>query len=113
MSHLEEISDAGIAAMSQCGSIGVLLPTTAYILRLRQPPARKMIEKGIKSFRRERERECVHVYIHHVHECFFRYYFLCLLLGMAIALGSDFNPNAYCYSMVHHHPFLLILLPLH
>ncbi|XP_019855779.1 PREDICTED: probable imidazolonepropionase [Amphimedon queenslandica] len=64
VSHLEEISDAGIAAMSQCGSIGVLLPTTAYMLRLRQPPARKMIEKG-----------------------------------MAIALGSDFNPNAYCYSM--------------
>ena len=65
MSHLEEISDAGIAAMSQCGSIGVLLPTTAYILRLRQPPARKMIEKGIKSFRREREREnvCMCIYI--------------------------------------------------
>ena len=46
-------------------TIGILLPTTAYILRLKYPPARKMIDKG-----------------------------------MAIALGSDFNPNAYCMSMV-------------
>ena len=65
ISHLEEISDSGITAMAQSGSVGVVLPTTAYILRLTPPPVRKMIERG-----------------------------------MAIALGSDFNPNAYCMSMV-------------
>ena len=65
ISHLEEISDNGITAMAKSGSVGVVLPTTAYILRLTPPPVRKMIEHG-----------------------------------MAIALGSDFNPNAYCMSMV-------------
>lgn len=65
ISHLEEISDEGIAAMVTSGSVGVVLPTTAYILRLTPPPVRKMIEAG-----------------------------------MAVALGSDFNPNAYCMSMV-------------
>ncbi|KAH3880361.1 probable imidazolonepropionase [Dreissena polymorpha] len=64
ISHLEEISDAGIVAMATSGSVGVVLPTTAYILRLRPPPVRKMLEQS-----------------------------------MAIALGSDFNPNAYCMAM--------------
>lgn len=65
ISHLEEISEAGMAAMSRSGSVGVVLPTTAYILRLKPPPVRRMIEAG-----------------------------------MAVALGSDFNPNAYCMAMV-------------
>ena len=65
ISHLEEISEAGMAAMSKSGSVGVVLPTTAYILRLKPPPVRRMIEAG-----------------------------------MAVALGSDFNPNAYCMAMV-------------
>ncbi|XP_002742372.1 putative imidazolonepropionase [Saccoglossus kowalevskii] len=64
ISHLEEISDDGIVAMASSGTIAVLLPTTAYILRLKHPPARKMIESGV-----------------------------------AIALGTDFNPNAFCLSM--------------
>ncbi|XP_033120039.1 probable imidazolonepropionase [Anneissia japonica] len=64
VSHLEEISDAGIKAMAESGSIAVILPTTAYILRLKHPPVRKMIEEGV-----------------------------------AVALGSDFNPNAFCMSM--------------
>lgn len=64
MSHLEEISEAGMKAMAQSGSVGVILPTTAYILRLKPPNVQRMIE-----------------------------------LGMAVALGSDFNPNAYCMSM--------------
>ena len=46
VSHLEHISDEGMQAMAQVGCVGVLLPTTAYILRLRPPPARKMIERG-------------------------------------------------------------------
>lgn len=65
ISHLEEISNAGIEAMVKSRSVGVVLPTTAYILRLDPPPVRKMIDGG-----------------------------------MAVALGSDFNPNAFCFSMV-------------
>lgn len=64
ISHLEEISEEGIAAMARSGSVGVVLPTTAYILRLKPPPVRRMLEAG-----------------------------------MAVALGSDFNPNAYCMAM--------------
>ncbi|KAH0616761.1 hypothetical protein JD844_028133, partial [Phrynosoma platyrhinos] len=64
ISHLEEISDGGITAMAQKKCAAILLPTTAYILRLKQPQARKMLEEGV-----------------------------------IVALGSDFNPNAYCYSM--------------
>ena len=65
MSHLEEISTEGIAAMAAKASVAVILPTTAYLLRLKPPPVRQMIEQGVP-----------------------------------IALGSDFNPNAFCLSMV-------------
>ena len=51
-------------AMSAAGSVGVILPTTAYILRLKRPPVRDMLRHG-----------------------------------MIVALGSDFNPNAYCLAM--------------
>jgi len=47
ISHLERVSDAGIAAMAKRPTFAVLLPTTAYILRLEHPPARKMIEAGV------------------------------------------------------------------
>jgi len=65
ISHLEEISDEGIAAMAKNESVAVILPTTAYILRLKPPRVREMIEKGV-----------------------------------IVALGTDFNPNAFCLSMV-------------
>uniref|UniRef100_A0A671G1S7 Probable imidazolonepropionase n=1 Tax=Rhinolophus ferrumequinum TaxID=59479 RepID=A0A671G1S7_RHIFE len=64
ISHLEEVSDEGIAAMATARCSAVLLPTTAYMLRLKQPRARKMLDEGV-----------------------------------IVALGSDFNPNAYCFSM--------------
>ncbi|XP_054621567.1 probable imidazolonepropionase isoform X2 [Dunckerocampus dactyliophorus] len=64
ISHLEEVTDEGIAAMAKAETAAVLLPTTAYILRLPQPRARAMLEAGV-----------------------------------VVALGSDFNPNAYCCSM--------------
>uniref|UniRef100_UPI00398F0276 probable imidazolonepropionase n=1 Tax=Pristiophorus japonicus TaxID=55135 RepID=UPI00398F0276 len=64
ISHLEEVSDAGIAAMASAKSAAVLLPSTAYILRLKTPRARDMLDTGV-----------------------------------IVALGSDFNPNAYCFSM--------------
>ncbi len=47
VSHLECVSDAGIAALAKRPTIAVLLPVTAYILRLAQPPARRMLEAGV------------------------------------------------------------------
>ena len=47
ISHLEEVSEDGIQGMAEASVIAVLLPTTAYILRLKCPPARKMIESGM------------------------------------------------------------------
>jgi len=47
MSHLEEVSDSGIKAMADGGTVAVLLPTTAYMLRLKAPPARRMIDAGV------------------------------------------------------------------
>lgn len=70
MSHLEEISPEGIAAMAIKPSVAVILPTTAYLLRLKPPPVRQMINQGVP-----------------------------------VALGSDFNPNAYCLSMVNFDDF--------
>ncbi|XP_067931887.1 probable imidazolonepropionase [Watersipora subatra] len=64
MSHLEEISDEGIQAMAENGCVATVLPSTAYLLHLKSPPVRKMIESGVP-----------------------------------VALGTDFNPNAYCLSM--------------
>ncbi|XP_036373379.1 probable imidazolonepropionase isoform X2 [Megalops cyprinoides] len=67
ISHLEEVTNEGIAAMAKSKTSAVLLPTTAYILRLPQPRARDMLDAGV-----------------------------------IVALGSDFNPNAYCCSMDVH-----------
>ena len=75
ISHLEEVSDEGIAAMARAGSIAVVLPSTAYILRLQPPPVRRMIESGV-----------------------------------AVALGSDFNPNAHCFAMVKFLIRILVLI---
>ena len=47
ISHLEEVSEAGLKAMADAGTIAVLLPTTAYMLRLKAPPARHMIDTGV------------------------------------------------------------------
>jgi len=47
VSHLERVSDDGIAAMALRPSFAVLLPTTAYILRLEPPPARKLIDGNV------------------------------------------------------------------
>ncbi|KAJ3611956.1 hypothetical protein NHX12_020235 [Muraenolepis orangiensis] len=55
ISHLEEVTDEGIAAMATAKTAAVLLP---------QPRARDMLDAGV-----------------------------------IVALGSDFNPNAYCCSM--------------
>lgn len=46
ISHLEHISEEGIKALAEKRIPGILLPTTAYILRIAPPPARKMIDNG-------------------------------------------------------------------
>jgi imidazolonepropionase len=70
ISHLEHISVQGMKEMAHNNVIAVLLPTTAYILRIKPPPAVEMLENN-----------------------------------MILALGSDFNPNAHCFSM----PFVMNL----
>ncbi|KAB5579454.1 hypothetical protein PHYPO_G00195240 [Pangasianodon hypophthalmus] len=47
ISHLEEVTDEGIAAMARAKTCAVLLPTTAYILRLPCPRARDMLDAGV------------------------------------------------------------------
>ncbi|KAG2386188.1 hypothetical protein C9374_002634 [Naegleria lovaniensis] len=47
VSHCEHVSDKGIELMAEKNICATLLPTTAYILRIAYPPARKMIEKGV------------------------------------------------------------------
>ncbi|XP_042156286.1 probable imidazolonepropionase [Oncorhynchus tshawytscha] len=47
ISHLEDVTDDGIAAMATAKTTAVLLPTTACILRLPQPRARDMLEAGV------------------------------------------------------------------
>jgi len=47
MSHCEETSDEGILAMAKRPTFATLLPTTAYLLRLKYPRARKMIECNV------------------------------------------------------------------
>jgi imidazolonepropionase len=65
VSHLEEISESEIGLLGKSETVGILLPTTALIMQLKRPPARKMLDAGC-----------------------------------SVALGSDFNPNAYCFAMV-------------
>jgi len=47
VSHLEHVSDEGMAQMASAGVVATLLPTTAYILRIAPPPARKLIDAGV------------------------------------------------------------------
>ena len=44
--HLETMTDADIADLASSGTIGTLLPTAAFYLRMQYQPARKMIDNG-------------------------------------------------------------------
>ena len=44
--HLESMDDQAIQALSNAATIGTLLPTAAFFLRMQYPPARKLIESG-------------------------------------------------------------------
>jgi imidazolonepropionase len=45
--HLEQIDDAGIAALKQAGTIATVLPGVSFFLHSDYPPARKIIDAGI------------------------------------------------------------------
>ncbi|KDR17207.1 probable imidazolonepropionase isoform X2 [Zootermopsis nevadensis] len=47
VSHLEKVSTKGIEVMAMSGTVAILLPTTAYIMRLKPPPVRQLIEAGV------------------------------------------------------------------
>lgn len=44
--HLETMDDAAIAALAQSSTIGTLLPTAAFFLRMPFQPARKLVDAG-------------------------------------------------------------------
>ena len=50
VSHLEEISDSEIELMAKSETVGILLPTTAMIIPLPRPPARKMPKRKAKKY---------------------------------------------------------------
>ncbi|MBC7221611.1 imidazolonepropionase [Candidatus Bipolaricaulota bacterium] len=45
--HLLHVSEEGIRALAQAGTVAVLLPGTAFLLDEPYPPARKLIEAGV------------------------------------------------------------------
>ncbi|HAN39836.1 MAG TPA: imidazolonepropionase, partial [Chitinophagaceae bacterium] len=44
--HLESMDIDAIQALAQSNTIGTMLPTAAYFLRMPYPPARTMIDAG-------------------------------------------------------------------
>ena len=46
--HLERIDEAGITAMAKAGTIGGMLPTAMLYMKDTAPPARQMIEAGVR-----------------------------------------------------------------
>ena len=44
--HLLHVSDAGIKAMAEAGTVATLLPLTAFALKEEYAPARKFIDAG-------------------------------------------------------------------
>lgn len=45
--HLENISDQGITALREAGTVAGLLPGCSFFLNMRYPPARKLIDAGV------------------------------------------------------------------
>ena len=44
------MDDNGITAMAEKGIVGVILPTTHFLLKLKDPPVRKMITEGREAY---------------------------------------------------------------
>ncbi len=49
ISHLEKVDEEGMIAMAHKPTVAILLPTTAYVLRIEYPPARKFINHSISK----------------------------------------------------------------
>jgi imidazolonepropionase len=47
ISHLEKVSKKGIEDLAGSGTVAVMLPTTAYIMKLEPPPVRQFIDAGV------------------------------------------------------------------
>ncbi|PNF31642.1 putative imidazolonepropionase [Cryptotermes secundus] len=47
ISHLEMVSKKGIEDMAVSGTVAVMLPTTAYLMKLKPPPVHEFIEAGV------------------------------------------------------------------
>jgi imidazolonepropionase len=47
VAHLEHVTPEGIAAMAAVDCFAVLLPSTAYVLRIQPPPARTLIDGNV------------------------------------------------------------------
>jgi imidazolonepropionase len=47
ISHLEKVSKKGIEDMAVSGTVAVMLPTTACIMKLKPPPVQEFIEAGV------------------------------------------------------------------
>eukprot|EP00029_Vermamoeba_vermiformis_P006214 TRINITY_DN2375_c0_g1_i1.p1 TRINITY_DN2375_c0_g1~~TRINITY_DN2375_c0_g1_i1.p1 ORF type:complete len:427 (-),score=68.94 TRINITY_DN2375_c0_g1_i1:31-1311(-) len=47
ISHVEKVSEEGIKALAIRPTVAVLLPTTAYILKLKPPPAKDLINNNV------------------------------------------------------------------
>lgn len=47
LDHLETLTDNEIIRLSKCSSIGTLLPTAAFFLRIPLQPARQLIDSGV------------------------------------------------------------------
>lgn len=44
--HLESLDDEAVAALASSGTVGTMLPTAAFFLRMPFPPARRLMEAG-------------------------------------------------------------------
>ena len=47
ITHLEYIDEKGSEAMAKSGSVAIMAPTIQYALKLKVPPVRDMVEKGV------------------------------------------------------------------
>lgn len=46
--HLEQLDDAGVAALARSGTVATVLPAPAMVMRDRLPPARALLDAGAK-----------------------------------------------------------------
>jgi imidazolonepropionase-like amidohydrolase len=128
VSHLEHVTSEGAAAMAKAGTVACVLPVVCCVTRAQVTSCRIVIlclahfvsrysathHPTTKTHTHQHEQPNSHAHLH-------RYEHFRTLLpttayvlridvpparmlidaGVAVALGSDFNPNAHCLSMPH------------